>query len=629
MSESNLNNQENNLLLFLKKQKLWIFLAAASIFITGVVFIITSSHLYLLLINFLHNPTLFFFNILPVFLFIGLTYFLSGRSIFSVALGTAIFLLLSFVDKIKITMRQEPLLPSDLTLAKEVLAIVKNFPRVQLFLVALALIALVVLLASAFFLSKNKKPLCKVRIIGFLAFLAIGYGSNALWFANTDLYNSYPVMGNPYFEVNQYNSKGLIYSFCHQFNITRVTSPEGYSKAYFDEIENAELVTKANNKPHIVMIMGEAFSDLSNNPNLDFSNYRDPLKNFKEMSSSQNAISGKIVVPGFGGGTSNTEYDVLTACPTRYLNNPLPTYNFIHQPFDALPRRLEQLGYETQAIHPGYQWFYNRKNVYPDLGFENCYFLENSFDLESQGISGYISETATIDKILETLDTHIKTKDTPLFSFTVTIQNHGPYDNHYGTLPKSFDTDIPLSDTEEDLLTQYFKGIHDADEELGRLRDYAQASTEPIVIVYFGDHLPGFSNGMDFFDLLHYPIDPDGTLEERLALYETPFLIWQNDAAKTQCPFEETVKEANLPPSGVINAHYLGALMTQLLDMKGVSPLFDYANEARRVLPAGTNNIFVDTNGNFSDNATEEQQDIIQKLHAWQYYKLFDQSVLK
>ncbi len=626
---SDTTTKKNRFVLLLKKYRLWILFAITSVVLTGLVFIITSSQLYLLFLRFLNNPTLFFLNTFPVFLFMSLFYFISGRAAFSVTLSTAVFLLLAFVDKAKITMRQEPLLPSDLTLAKEVLAIVKNFPRTQIFLVIAGLLALAALLVISFYLSKTKKPLWKIRILGGLAFLLIGYGANALWYADTALYDSYTVMGNPYFQVNQYNSKGLLYSFCHQFNITRVTPPEGYNRAVFEKLEETSSPVEVKSTPHIVMIMGEAFSDLSNHPQLDFSSYRDPLKNFKEMAVSENAVSGKIVVPGFGGGTSNTEYDVLTGCSTRYLNNPLPSYNFIHQPFDALPRRLGEMGYETLAIHPGYQWFYNRKNVYPDLGFATNYFLEDSFNLEKQGVSGYINETATMDKIIETLDTHLKTKDTPLFSFTVTIQNHGPYDNHYGPLPESFKTEIPLSDTERDLLTQYFKGVTDGDVELGRLQEYAQASEEPIVIVYFGDHLPGFSNGTEFFDLMDYPIDPDGSLEERLALYETPYLIWQNNAAKTQNNLQEAAEKAALPESGILSAHYLGALLTELLGMEGISPLFEYVNEARHTLPVGTSNIFVDAQGNYSDIATEEQLDCIRKLRAWQYYKLFDQKVPK
>ncbi|MDD4844921.1 MAG: sulfatase-like hydrolase/transferase [Anaerotignum sp.] len=629
MSEVNLEKTEFVPVYFPKKDRPWPILGAASVFITGLVFLITSEHFIRLGIRILKNPTLLLFNILPVFLFMALTYFLSRRVLFSVTMTASFFILFAVIDKVKTVLRQEPLLPSDFTLAKEALTIVKTFPPIHLFLIGLLLVGLLAALVLSFRLSKNEKPIGKMQLLGCLIVIILGYGANTFAYSNTALYNQYPVIDNPYFQVNQYNSKGLIYSFCHQFNITRVTPPEGYDKATFDQLEKEQPQVSANNKPHIVMIMGEAFSDLSNNQNLDFSKYRDPLQNFKEMADSENAVSGKIVVPGYGGGTSNTEYDVLTACSTRYLNNPLPTYNFIHQPFDALPRRLAQIGYETQAIHPGYEWFYNRQNVYPYLGFETRYFLEDSFDLATQGVGGYVNETATMDKILETLDTHIKTEETPLFSFTVTIQNHGPFDNHYGSLPQSFDTDISLTEAERDLLTQYFKGITDADTQLGRLRDYAQASTEPIVVVYFGDHLPGFSNGMDFFSLLDYPIGPNGTLEERLALYETPFLIWQNDAAKEQCAFSETAKSLSLPASRIINAQYLGALLTQLLGMEGVSPLFDYANEARQILPVSTNEIFVDANGNYSESATQEQKDIVSKMKAWQYYKLFDQSLSK
>ncbi|WMI81519.1 LTA synthase family protein [Anaerotignum sp. MB30-C6] len=612
-----------------EQQITWLLFAGVSVIVTGLVFLITSEHLYLLAQNVLKNPAILFFNILPVFLFISIAYFLSGRTTFSITLTGAVFLIFAMVDKVKITMRQEPLLPADLTLAKEALTIVKTFPAMQLLLIALLLIILMLALFFSFRFSKNQRPTWKTRILGCVTFFVIAFGSNTYWYTDKELYGSYPVIDNPYFEVNQFNSKGLIYSFCHQFNITRIAPPEGYKKSTFDQIEAESTFVATKDSPHIVMIMGEAFSDLSNNPNLDFSSYRDPLKIFKEMAESENALSGKIVVPNFGGGTSNTEYDVLTACPTRYLNNPLPSYNFIHQPFDALPQRLAQAGYETLAIHPGYKWFYNRQNVYPNLGFESTYFLEDSFDLSTQGVGGYINEKATMDKILETLDTHIESSDSPLFSFTVTIQNHGPYENRFGTQAQNFDTDIPLTDTEKDLLTQYFKGITDADQELGRLRDYAQGSSQPIVIVYFGDHLPGFSNGMDFFSLLNYPIDANGTLEERLALYETPFLIWQNDAAKEQGAFSQTIKGANLPDSGIINASHLGALLTQLLEMDGLSPLYDYVNEVREILPVSTNSIFMDSNGNFTDTPIDEQKEKISKLANWQYYKLFDQTIQK
>ena len=95
------------------------------------------------------------------------------------------------------------------------------------------------------------------------------------------------------------------------------------------------------------MIMSESFSDISESDLINFDGYQDPLKNFKEISNEDGSFSGHIVVPGFGGGTSNTEFDVLTTFPTRYLNNSLASYSFIRKDFPALPYNLKNIGYET------------------------------------------------------------------------------------------------------------------------------------------------------------------------------------------------------------------------------------------------------------------------------------------
>ena len=69
------------------------------------------------------------------------------------------------------------------------------------------------------------------------------------------------------------------------------------------------------------------------------------------------------------------------------------------------------------------------------MGFDDCYFLEDSFDLEKQGYGAYVSDEAAVDKIFQTFRQHIRKTNAPLFSFTVTIQNHGPYEKKYGNQP--------------------------------------------------------------------------------------------------------------------------------------------------------------------------------------------------
>lgn len=601
-------------------------LLVASVVITGLVYLITTTKILHVGWKILHAPTMLLLNILPVLLMLLLLFFLTKKLFFSVSVTGVVLIFFAIADRIKVSMRQEPLLPTDLTLVKEVAAILQTFPIYQLVLIGVMLVLFVVLLVLSFKKSKSVTLAAAPRIVGIVLVIACAFGANQLWYADKARYDAYPTVDNPYFQVNQYNTRGMIYSFLHQFNITQMEAPEGYDATYFAEKENVKWAAPEGKEyPHIIMIMGEAFSDLSENEHLDFTGYRDPLQNFKAICADENAVSGHIAVANFGGGTSNTEYDVLTGCATRYLDSSLPSYNFIHSDFDGMPRQLGLLGYETLSIHPGYAWFYNRQNVYPDLGFETCYFLEDSFDLATQGIGGYINEEVTMDKIIETLDTHIQEKDTPLFSFTVTIQNHGPYEKKYGTLPANFSTDVELDENQTDLLTQYFQGVIDADEQIGRLKEYAENSQEPIVLVYFGDHLPGFSNGMEFFDLLDYPINANGTPEEQLAVYETPFFIWQNDSAKAMSDAKANAEAMNVPE--LISSQFLGTTMLELLEIDCRSPLYALNNELRKELPVCAKNIYVDREGNYTEAISEEQQEMVRTIKNWQYYKLFDEKL--
>lgn len=609
----------------------WLFLIASAVLALGLSFLISTHHKYAIAVMWLKTPSLIVLNLLLPLLIVFFLYFLSGKAVFSALLVNIVWVLLSVADSIKVAMRQEPLLPTDLTLIQEVFTILKTFPTSRIVMIFGGIIIALILLVFAFFKSQKSHFSIKYRILGICSTIVIALAANGLFYSNTERYDKYPVMENPYFQVNQYNSRGLGYSFVHQANISHIKQPEGYSASAFDQIqeEHEPLSIEKEKLPHVVMIMGEAFSDLSENKNIHFDGYTDPMAHFRALTEKENAVSGHIVVPGYGGGTSNTEYDVLTSLPTRFLKTSLPSYSFIHHPMDALPHALSQIGYDTLSIHPGYAWFYNRQNVYPQMGFDTQHFLETDFDLQTQGKGGYVNEVVTMDKIIETLDKHIKESDNPLFSFTVTIQNHGPYDGKYGAQKQNFKSDVPLTDVESDLLTQYFLGIADGDAELARLVSYAEESEEPIILVYFGDHLPGFSNGMDFFDLLDYPIHPNGTPKEQLAVYETPFVLWANDSAAATCNFKENREKADLPKDGIISSHYLGALLVELMGLDGLSPLYDFNNELRKELPVLSNMYSVTKDGTYLEELSPEQEKKLSQLMQWQYYKLFDEKLSK
>ena len=55
------------------------------------------------------------------------------------------------------------------------------------------------------------------------------------------------------------------------------------------------------------------------------------------------------------------------------------------------------------------------------------------------------------------------------------------------------------------------------------------------------------------------------------------------------------------------------------------SPLQHENNQLRRELPVCAKNIYVDANGTYKTEISEEQQKTLQRLINWQYYKLFDE----
>lgn len=571
-------------------------------------------------------PMLFVLNYLPVIVVMLLIYFMFNNAILSIALSVSLFLSLSIIDRIKISMRQDPFIPTDLSLATEVTAILDKFDPsfVKFTLGIIAAIIIVVLISVLFFKGSYIKP--SVRAVACAAIIVIGFLLNFTLYSSESLYSSFPVTGNIYFKVNHYVAKGFLYSFLHDANTLSVKKPIGYNPEKYKQLENDIDKSDINDskKPHIIMIMGEAFSDLSENENLSFSD--DPLENYKKISADDNSLSGHIIVPNFGGGTSDTEFDVLSACPTRYINNSMPSYSFVRKNFDSMPNLLKGLGYNTLAIHPGYSWFYNRINVYNYMGFEDFKYLENSFDEKTQNKGNYISEKVTIDTIISEFDKHSENSDNPLFEFCVTIQNHGPYAEKYLETPLQLKSKVSLSKEENDMLTGYFNGVSDADKELGRLVSYFESSDEPVVLVYFGDHLPGFPNGMDFFDILNYNIDINGDAEQRLNVYKTPFLIWQNDSSKELTGIKNIKDALELPNNNTISANYLGAALFELLGYNNVSALFDFSNELRKELPIITNQSFMDKNSNYMEEVSAEQLPKIDLLKGWVFYKLFDQN---
>ena len=135
---------------------------------------------------------------------------------------------------------------------------------------------------------------------------------------------------------------------------------------------------------HLVMVMNEAFSDITDDP--AFTWEEDPLPNLHALQRDPHALSGHVVVPGFAGGTANTEFDVLTGMQTNALSAATTSaLRVVNRNLDSVLRVFGDEGYHTSFFHPGDDWFYNRENVYRWLGAEETVFADEMEDLEYKG----------------------------------------------------------------------------------------------------------------------------------------------------------------------------------------------------------------------------------------------------
>lgn len=573
------------------------------------------------------NYMMFVMNAMPVLLVMLLLFFATGNAFVSSGLGSTLFLVLSIVNRYKITFRDEPLVPMDLMLAKEAKGMVTEGGfEISLFIVGSVVTFILLQFITAYFV-RQRTFKWRYRIPGVLIAIAIIITGNTHYYAKAANYNSLKVIGNQYNAAKQFNSRGFIYSFIYNASAYKVEKPEGYNKEivesliadYGKSVGAKATSTNGSKRPHIIMIMGEAFSDFTNGTDLKFTETEDPLRFYNTLIQDKNTFSGHIIVPTFGGGTANTEYESLTGGSNLYLNKSLTTaYTLIRKPTEALPASLEKLGYSTVGMHPGYAWFYNRQNVYKNFGFQKVYF-EDQFDQKKKG--NYLSEDITMNKIIQVFEDHQSSSQNPIFEFCVTIQNHGPYDDsgHYGNEKVKYETKQPLSAESEKMLSTYLVGLRDADHQLERLVNYFKSVNEPVIVVYFGDHLPYLGTDYKVFRELGYDLSPNGTTTQRLNTYKTPFFIWKNPAAETVVDFDQI----QMPQDKVINTGYLAGLVFESIKAKDATPYMSYLNEMRSVLPVFRGSEYSNGKENLDRLEKDSKEaNYLKNLVYWQYYRM-------
>lgn len=577
----------------------------------------------------LRQPLILFLNWLPIALLTAAFAFAFRNVFFSSALVGLIAGAMSLINRVKLTIRGEPFVPRDISLIKEAADAAGSYdmtlPWFQigcLVVMTAVFIVLGVLLPLKKSEDAPKKRGALVRVMGFVLCLAVLVGAVGLVYSSTDLYNSFETT-EPYNLSSVNNELGFVYYFCYHFSTYKIEKPEG-----FDRDEAASWETGYESAPdaadvNVVFVMNEAFSDILNEDVFVFPEGENPMEVYNTLAEGENAWAGHIVVPYFAGGTADTEFDVASGMQTNLLNPAAPSltaFRTVNRDLDSIFRVFGAGGYTSCFMHPGQSWFYNRENVYDWFGADESFFVED-FDAEYKG--SWVTDESVLRELVSRFEE--KSAGGGLdFTYAVTIQNHMSYTaEKYGDyVCPEVETTAELSPEIQTAVNVYAEGIRDANAMLEDLTEFYSEQSEPVLLVFFGDHLPYLGDNRQGYAELGLPAASVTGGEDPFAAYTAPVLFWCNDAAAEALDFANAIEALDLPADGRISACYLGAVVLELTGRGEVSPWFAFLNEMRRELPVLHNGYYESADGEITTEPTAEEAALVSRMRCWAYYKL-------
>ncbi|MDO4436445.1 MAG: LTA synthase family protein [Coriobacteriaceae bacterium] len=499
-----------------------------------------------------------------------------------------------------ITFKSMPIQPADLSALKTAAAVSAGYDYIfsPFGLYGMAFLAVSMFLcsvASAFRTPKperTRKMLLTNLIIG-----ALCLGGVAAHVTLIDYYNTLNITVYTWRPLESYYRQGFLPTFISSAQTIKPPVPAEYDMdaaqkledelaATYDEGEGASTGRTAaqkqfdQEKPAVVAIMNETFSDLSVYQNMH-AGYEGP-QFFKNL---PDALSrGKLYVSAYGGGTCNTEFEFLTGNSMSYLGSgvyPYTIYDLTET--NNLAEQFKELGYTTTAMHPNHGTNWNRENVYAGFGFDEFLAIEDFQNADK--LRGMVTDEATYDAIIEML----KTNESPQFIFDVTMQNHSGYET--GLLPASKQLNLSIDGEVDPEVNEYLSLIEESDRALEKFIGELRELDRPVVVVFFGDHQPFFP---DKFNDRFFP--GEDKTAHAMRLWQTDYLVWANYDVAGRDQKSTTVD---------LSTNYLGTSMMDLIGAP-LTPFQKAQMTLRQALPAINTTGYLDAASNVYLSSVKE-----------------------
>lgn len=541
----------------------------------------------------------FFLNFIILFcvaLFIGV---ISFRPL-GMLIANAICFVFYIANYFVILYRIRPIMPSDLEAigtARQVLSGYSLTPPISMVILALIWLAACFLYCSYYRIlhkrrTENLSLKNKIyrRIGNAICSLLVLFIS-----VHNPVYDSLGTFKWDYRLLAEFHNQGMLLTFVQNFLSSRVKEPEGYSSDKVDDVleslqKDSISVDSGQIQPsRIVMVMDEAFSDLRSaglDGKVDVMPFIDSL--------GENTVSGDLYVSVLGGGTCNTEFEALTGNSMAFLPYGTYPYNeYINNSMFSLAQFFKDTGYATNAFHPQEAHNWNRSTVYPLLGFDKFYAIDDFLNIST--IDGKASDMSDFKFVEQKIKTYGEEKN---FEFNVTLQNHAGYNSWDGVTESESTKNLPYED-----LRIYLSLIKETDNAVSQLINSYKESDVPTMIIFFGDHQPALSSSSANYVY--------GNNADPLNVYKTKFFIWTNYPSHS----ENDVK---------ISANFLPWLIMKLGNFNMPSYI-KMLGEIHDKYPVITAQGVIDADGNQYSSVEDVLDDpLIREYQYVQYANMFD-----
>ena len=532
--------------------------------------------------------------------------FTSGISIF---IGVAEYL--------KISLRDEPILPVDLSMVTAFGEIAKMLSPI---IIVAAVVLLIILITASLILQHHlggiyPHDMWKRRLITFLAMLLFFSGS---FFVNHEnslpyiIFRSFNIDPLFYDQSTGARMNGPIVQFINNLDVKIMDEPAGYSKAKIKSIMTKynRQAKQINQTRHnelqnqtIVFVLSESFSDPNRVPKMKVT--PNPIPYLTKLK--QTTDSGLMLSSGYGGGTANMEWQSLTGLSISNLSPTLPTpYTQLVSKQKIVPA-FTNLFDSKIAIHPYNASLYNRKQVFKAFGFQQFYYQGSNDQLSYEqklADSSYISDDSAYKQTMKVIK---RTQSGSRFIQLSTMQNHMPYTTNYKgkkfrIMGSAFD------ETNRDSVETYVQGLSYTDKALKQFIAEIDKVDKPVTVVWYGDHLAGLykSSLMD-----KYPIQ----------LHQTDYFIYNNQTHQLSYT-DRLVSPYAFPALALANGNVkvtpYYALLTQVTDKLPAMTTDPAASETNNTNGA---NIFVNQKGRQLKyrNLSSQQKKIFRDYQLIQY----------